>query len=48
LKRQVSYLDRGPLEQAGKELEQVRAQVLQALFPATRTTETTKPLGKTN
>ena len=48
LKRRVSYLDRGPLEQTGKELEQIRAQVLQALFPAARTTEATKPLGKTD
>ena len=48
LKRRVSYFDRAPLEQAGKELEQVRAQVLQALFPASRTTEATKPLGKTD
>ena len=48
LKRRVSYLDRAPLEQTGKELERVRAQVLQALFPAARTTEATKPLGKTD
>jgi hypothetical protein len=48
LKRRVSYLDRGPLEQIGKELEQIRAQVLQALFPAAQTTGATKPLGKTN
>ena len=48
LKRRLSYLDRGPLEQTGKELEQLRAQVLQELFPAARTTETTKPLGKTD
>jgi len=48
LKRRLSYFDRGPLEQTGKELEQVRTQVLQALFPAARTTEATKPLGKTD
>jgi hypothetical protein len=48
LKRRVSYFDRGPLEQTGKDLEQVRTEVLQALFPAARTPEATKPLGKTD
>ena len=48
LKRRVSYLDREPIEQTGKELEVVRAEVLQALFPAARQPETAKPAGKTN
>ena len=48
LERRVSYFDRGPLEQTGKELERVRAEVLIALFPAARATETTKPPGKTD
>jgi hypothetical protein len=46
LKRRVSYDDRGPLDQTGKELEQLRTEVLQALFPAARLPEATKPLGK--
>jgi len=46
LERRVSYFDRGPLEQTGKELERVRAEVLLALFPAARAAETTKPPGK--
>jgi len=48
LKRRVSYFDRGPLEQTGKDLEQVRVEVLQALFPVARAPEATKPLGKTD
>ena len=48
LKRRISFYDRGPLEQTGKELEQVRAEVLQALFPVARTLEATKPSGKTD
>ena len=48
LKRRVSYFDRGPIEQTGKELEVVRAEVLQELFPATRALEGTKPAGKTD
>ena len=48
LKRRVSYLDRDPIEQTGKEVEVVRAQVLQALFPAARTPEAAKPAGKTD
>jgi hypothetical protein len=48
LKHGVSYLDRGPLEQTGRDLEVVRAQVLQALFPAARTPESAKPAGKTD
>ena len=46
LKHRVSYDDRGPLDQTGKELEQVRAEVLQALFPVVRPPEGAKPLGK--
>ena len=48
LKRRVSYLDRGPIEQTGKDLEGVRAEVLQALFPVARALEATKPAGKTD
>jgi len=48
LKRRVSYLDRSPVEQTGKDLEAVRAEVLQALFPAARPPEAAKPAGKTD
>ena len=48
LKRRISYFDRAPIEQTGKELEQVRVEVLQALFPAARAPEAAKPLGKTD
>ena len=48
LKRRISYFDRAPIEQTGKELEQVRVEVLQALFPVARAPEATKPLGKTD
>jgi hypothetical protein len=36
LRRRVAYFDRGPVEKATKEIEEVRAQVLRALFPAER------------
>ncbi len=48
LTRRVSYLDRGPIEQTGKELEVVHAEVMHALFPAARGVEATKPAGKTD
>jgi hypothetical protein len=48
LKRRISYFDRGPIEKAEKEIEQERAEVLQALFPVARTPEAGKPLGKTD
>jgi len=48
LKRRVSYFDRDPIEKAAKEVEQVRAEVLQALFPAARMPEAAKPLCKTD
>jgi ADP-ribose pyrophosphatase YjhB (NUDIX family) len=48
LKRRVSYFDRDPIEKAAKEIEQVRAEVLQALFPAARVPEVAKPLRKTD
>jgi len=48
LEQRVSFYDRAPLEQAGKELERVRAEVLQALFPVARMIEATKPSGKTD
>jgi hypothetical protein len=34
LKRRVPYFERDPIEKAEKEIEQVRAEVIQALFPA--------------
>jgi hypothetical protein len=37
LQRRISYFDRGPVESTEKELEQMRAEVLQALFPPART-----------
>jgi hypothetical protein len=43
LKRRVSYFDREPLEKAEKEVEQVRAEVLQALFPVVLTPQAAKP-----
>jgi predicted AAA+ superfamily ATPase len=48
LKRRVSYFDRDPIEKAAKEVEQVRAEVLQALFPTARGPEAAKPLRKTD
>jgi hypothetical protein len=36
LGRKVSYFDRGPIEKAGKEMDRIRAEVLQALFPAAK------------
>jgi hypothetical protein len=48
LKRRVSYFDRDPIEKAAKEVEQVRAEVLQALFPAAHAPEAAKPLRKTD
>jgi hypothetical protein len=32
--RRLPYFDRGPVEKAGRELERMRVEVLQALFPA--------------
>ncbi len=43
LKRRISYFDRGPVENVEKDLEQERAEVLQALFPAARMPEAAKP-----
>jgi len=48
LQRRVSYLDRGPIEQAGKELEVVHSEVMHALFPAARAVEAAKTAGKTD
>jgi ADP-ribose pyrophosphatase YjhB (NUDIX family) len=48
LKRRVSYFERDPIEKGAKEVEQVRAEVLQALFPAARVPEAAKPLRKTD
>jgi len=46
LKRRISFDDRGPLDQAGKELEDVRAEVLHALFPVARAPEAANPSGQ--
>jgi len=43
LKRRVSYFDRDPIEKAEKEVEQARAEVLKALFPAARPQGAAKP-----
>jgi len=48
LKRRTSYFDRDPIEKAAKEVEQMRAEVLQALFPAGRVPKAAKPLRKTD
>jgi hypothetical protein len=48
LKRRISYLERDPIDKAEKEVEQVRAEVLQALFPVARPPEAAKPSGKTD
>jgi hypothetical protein len=48
LKRRIPYFDRGPIEKAAKEVEQSRAEVLQALFPVARPQEAAKPSAKTN
>jgi len=48
LEHRTSFYDRGPLEQTGKEIEQLRAEVLQALFPVARTPQAAKPSGKTD
>jgi len=48
LGQRVSFYDRAPIEQAGKQLEQVRTEVLQALFPVARMMEAKKPSGKVN
>jgi len=43
VKRRISYFDRGPVEKAEKEVEQERAEVLQALFPVARPPQAAKP-----
>jgi hypothetical protein len=43
LKRRISYFERGPIEKAENEVEQERAEVLQALFPIARAPEAAKP-----
>jgi len=48
LKRRVPYFDRDPIEKAEKEVEQTRAEVLQALFPVARPPGAAKPLVRTN
>jgi hypothetical protein len=48
LKRRVSYFKREPIEKAEEEIERVRGEVIQALFPATPAPEAAKPLRKTD
>jgi len=48
LKRRVFYFERDPIEKAAKEVEQARAEILQALFPAAGAPEAAKPLRKTD
>jgi hypothetical protein len=36
LERRVAYFDRGPIEKAAQEIEGIRSEVLQALFPAAK------------
>jgi hypothetical protein len=48
LERRISYFERGPIDKAEKEVEQVRTEVIQALFPVTQAPEAAKPLGKTD
>ncbi len=48
LKRRVSFFDRDPIEKVAKDVEQVRAEVLLALFPAAQAAEAAKPLRKTD
>jgi hypothetical protein len=43
VKRRISYFDHGPVEKAEKEVEQERAEVLQALFPVARPPQAAKP-----
>jgi hypothetical protein len=44
LQRRISYFDRGPVEKTEKEVEQMRAEVLQALFPPAQMPGAAKPL----
>jgi hypothetical protein len=39
LARRVAYFDREPVEKAAQEMERIRGEVLQALFPADKATE---------
>ena len=48
LGRRIPYFDRGPVEKAEKEVEQVRAEVLKALFPGASPPAPGKPLAKTD
>jgi len=48
LKHRVAYFDRGPIEKSEQEVEQARAEVMQALFPVARPQEAAKPSPKTN
>jgi hypothetical protein len=46
LERRVAYFDRGPVEKAAQEIEGIRSEVLQALFPAAKPLATS-PVGPT-
>jgi hypothetical protein len=48
LKQRISYFDREPIEKTEKEVEQVRTEVLLALFPAARAPEAAKPFARTD
>lgn len=48
LERRTSYFERDPIENAKKEVEQVRVEVLQALFPAPRVPGAAKPFARTD
>jgi hypothetical protein len=43
LERRIPYYDRDPVEKAEKEIEQVRLEVMQALFPTARGPESRTP-----
>jgi hypothetical protein len=47
LERRVPYDERNPVEKAEKEVERVRVEVMQALFPSARGPEVKKPSGPT-
>jgi len=48
LEKRISYFEREPIQKARKEIEQVRAEVIQALFPVIQPPEAAKPPGKKN
>jgi hypothetical protein len=46
LARRVAYFDRGPVEKAAQEMERIRGEVLQALFPAKGSSNSNPPAPK--